>query len=217
MKKRNKIVALSIAILLLLGSVAGAFSHVFDSSQSKPKPQPEEKVITFPPLLLEEMENLSMEAAANWGGLEIMPIPEVLNNPIEDQELSNMHVLAMRAITNQNLGDFSAALADWDELEGLKGPNFVVAANRGNIYFAIGDLEAAISEWTNAIELDSKYAFLFTNRGIAYGRLGKLDAGIVDFLQAIHLEPEEYTNYNSLGFIICKRNTQQQLTIILWL
>ncbi|PKN88595.1 MAG: hypothetical protein CVU51_03840 [Deltaproteobacteria bacterium HGW-Deltaproteobacteria-1] len=111
-----------------------------------------------------------------------------------------------RGIANNNLGDYSQAIKDFDAAIGIK-PDYAEAYyNRGLAYKALGNVRNAIDDYSQAIKIKPNMAEAYNNRGNAYGASGDCSLAVGDFNTAIEIKPsyaEAYMNrgnaYNCLG------------------
>ena len=102
-----------------------------------------------------------------------------------------------RGRAKHNLGQYEAAIADYDNAIRLK-PNYALAYNnRGLAKYYLGQYEAAIADYDNAIRLKPNYVFAYNNRGLTKHDLGQYEAAIADYDNAIRLKPNYALAYRN--------------------
>ena len=95
-------------------------------------------------------------------------------------------------MTYADVGDFDAAIRDYNDTIELSPEDADAYYNRGNAYLAKDNFDAAIRDYNDTIELSPEDADAYNNRGVAYADIGDLDAAIRDYNDAIALNPELY-------------------------
>jgi tetratricopeptide (TPR) repeat protein len=100
-------------------------------------------------------------------------------------------VLVNRGILYNHMGEYAAALDDFEAALGLIS-NFPEAyINRGNAYFYTGQIERAIADYDRAIERRSrKRHTAYFNRGLANESLKEHEQAYADFVRANELKPD---------------------------
>ena len=92
-------------------------------------------------------------------------------------------------------GQFTRAIASYDEAIRLD-PNYARAYNnRGLAYQAKGDLNRAIADFSEAIRLTPTLSAAYLNRGAAYARKGDVDKALADCTEVIRLDPHSFQAY----------------------
>ena len=100
---------------------------------------------------------------------------------------------------NQQLGQHSAAIADFDAAIRLK-PDYAHAyAHRGIAKAELGQHSAAIADFDVAIRLKPDYALAYVHRGIAKAKLAQYSAAVADYDVAIRLKPNDAVAYVGRG------------------
>lgn len=94
----------------------------------------------------------------------------------------------LRADSNFVKGEFTLALADYDQAVTLRRDSPVAFLNRGRTYFGMNEVEKAAADFDRAIELDPNDARAFYNRGVLNERLGKLEQARDDYQKAVDLD-----------------------------
>ena len=104
-----------------------------------------------------------------------------------------------RGNTKASLGQYFAAISDFDKTIQLK-PDYADAYNnRGVAKHKLGQHVAAISDFDKAIQLKPDYASIYYNRGTVKQNLGQSAAAIQDFDKAIQLKSDDAKAYNDRG------------------
>lgn len=99
---------------------------------------------------------------------------------------SRPFVLFNRGTAYQSLGNYSAAIADFDRLVGMTG-QALAYQQRGSIYFMSGDHKKALADLNQAIDLNPHDPNHYVNRGIVYFDSGNTSEGIAEFSRAMSL------------------------------
>lgn len=127
-----------------------------------------------------------------------------------------------RAEAHSSLGEYRAAISDYNKAIELDNSNVVAAGDyegRGNIHLSLADhlremeqttnsgtkdslgfYKKAIEDYSKAIELNAHdSATAYANRGTAYFRLGYYPLALNDYDQTISRKPERALTYISRG------------------
>jgi regulator of sirC expression with transglutaminase-like and TPR domain len=89
-----------------------------------------------------------------------------------------------------SLGEYEAAIADYNLVLQLNPQDVYVFYNRGLAYLGTEEYEAAIADFDRAIQLNSKDADAFLARGDAYYGSGEYQSAIADHQQYLKLLPD---------------------------
>ena len=108
-----------------------------------------------------------------------------------------------RGLAKYRLGQYEAAIADYDNAIRLK-PDYVnVYYSRGLTKYYLGQYEAAIVDYDNAIRLKPAHLNAYYERGLAKYILGQYEAAIDDYDNAIRLKPAHLNAYYSRALAKC--------------
>ena len=100
-------------------------------------------------------------------------------------------ILVNRGILYNHMGEYDAALADFEAALELISDFPEAFINRGNAYFYTGQVERAIADYNRAIARRSaKRHTAYFNRGLANESRKQLDAAYEDFVRANELKPD---------------------------
>ena len=103
------------------------------------------------------------------------------------------------------LGDYTAALKDYNQAIKLN-PNFATTyLNRGFVRMQQGDTRGAIEDYDKAIELLPDYAMAFNNRGITKANSGDIDGAIQDFGKAIEIDNRYVSAITNRGLALASK------------
>ena len=117
-----------------------------------------------------------------------------------------------RGNTKVSLGQYLAAIHDYDKVIQIKSDAVDAYLSRGIAKEMLGQHFAAITDYDRAIHLKPNYAYAYYNRGIAKGKLGQHFAAITDYDRAIHLKPDYVHAYYNRG--IAKADLSQYFAAI---
>jgi len=117
---------------------------------------------------------------------------------LEPQECRWHTELAMMRMAN---GEWSAAIASFDQALEIDADQPRILFNRGYAYQRNGDSASAIADYTAAITLDSQFAEAYNSRGILLAQEGSLDAGLRDFRLAVQLNPYLANAYANIAAV----------------
>jgi tetratricopeptide (TPR) repeat protein len=90
------------------------------------------------------------------------------------------------------MGNYEAALADFDRAIALNEKYTWVIAYRGLTYILLGNYEAAVVDSERIIAIDPHYDWSFYNLGLARLAVGMFDQGMLHLEQAIALAQVDY-------------------------
>lgn len=97
------------------------------------------------------------------------------------------------------LGDYRAALSDFNGAVAVGSVHAATYYNRGVVRRILGDWKGALDDYSQAIRLDHTDAYALYNRGLLLARLGHVAAAITDYSGAIHYDPGYANAYLSRG------------------
>ena len=89
-----------------------------------------------------------------------------------------------RAKSYAKIGEFQAALQDFNHIIALKHEHSIVYSNRGHLRIQMGDVAGGIRDLDHAIKLNKNLPDAYFWRGTAKADLGHKEEGIQDVLQA---------------------------------
>ena len=104
-----------------------------------------------------------------------------------------------RGNANSAMGDFAAAIADYDEALKLDPKNALAFANRGTAHSEKGDAGAAIADFDEAIKRDPRLASAYFNRANALAAKGEADHAIADYTAAVRYDRRNVNAYIARG------------------
>ena len=104
-----------------------------------------------------------------------------------------------RGNTKAALGQYVAAISDYDKAIQLKPDDADAYYNRGLAKYYLGQYLAAIQDYDAAIQLKPDDATAYSNRGAAKADLGQYFAAVSDHDKAIQLKPDAVNAYINRG------------------
>jgi tetratricopeptide (TPR) repeat protein len=108
----------------------------------------------------------------------------------------------LRAIVNENLGNYSSALADYNQAITLNRRLVGIYINRGNLKDKLNDPQGALADYNQSIALNPKDPEVYINRGkLKYQKLNDSQGALADYDQAIVLNPKLAEAYNNRGVL----------------
>ncbi len=93
-----------------------------------------------------------------------------------------------KADKNLKKGDFSQAVADYDQAVRLKADEPIAFLNRGRAHFSLNDLKSAGADFDRSIQLDPKDSTAYFNRAMVNEKLGDLEKAAADLQKAVDLD-----------------------------
>ena len=110
-------------------------------------------------------------------------------------------VLNNRGLIRHKLGDFKAALNDYNKAIELYPYYSFIYNNRGNAKRKLRKKKSALVDYDKAIELNPKNSAAYSNRGISKSELGDKEGAIKDCDRAIELNPKNSEVYSNRGIV----------------
>ena len=117
----------------------------------------------------------------------------------EESQSISAETYFIRGREKFELGDYEAAIADFDAAIRLQPNNTLAYCGRGFAKEGLGQYFAAISDYDTAIRLQPDYADAYYSRGNAKSNLGQHFAAIADYDMAIRLKPDDAYVYHHRG------------------
>ena len=102
-------------------------------------------------------------------------------------------------MTKYNLGQYNAAIIDFDNAIRLKSECSPTYGMRGLAKYMLGQYDAAIVDFNTTVQLKPDGESGYFCRGLAKVQIGQYDAAIIDFDNAIRLKPDYAVAYYNLG------------------
>jgi len=96
-------------------------------------------------------------------------------------------------------GDFTAAIADYDETIKLDPKNASALTNRGTAHSEKGEADAAFADFDEAIKRNPRYASAYFNRANAYAAKGDGDRAVADYTMSIRYDRRNVNAYIARG------------------
>jgi tetratricopeptide (TPR) repeat protein len=103
--------------------------------------------------------------------------------PLEDSYLRSW------ALRSAKQGDYTEAIALFNQLIFRHPENAIDYNNRGLIYFQSGEMQKAFCDYNSALKLNPYLASAYNNRANYYAACGQLAAALTDYDQAINFNP----------------------------
>jgi tetratricopeptide (TPR) repeat protein len=96
-------------------------------------------------------------------------------------------------------GDYTAAIAAYDEALRLDPEYEPALTNRGISYRETHDYKAALRDFTEVIRLNPQALAAYNNRASTYAAKGDVDAAVADLRECLRLEPNYADAHYNLG------------------
>jgi len=103
---------------------------------------------------------------------------------------SNAHIVRQRALSEARNGNYTEAIALFDELLLANPYSARDYNNRGLVYFQSGHLEAALADYNQALLLNPYLDGAYNNRANYYAAIGLYLEAILDYDAALDLNPD---------------------------
>jgi len=116
---------------------------------------------------------------------------ELITRLDENDPGDDATIFFYRGTAKNDLKDYQAAIADYDEAIRLNPELAEAFNNRGNAKSALEDYQGAIADYDEAIKLNPELAEAFNNRGISKFNMKDNPGAIADFDEALRLKPDD--------------------------
>ncbi|MBZ0315794.1 MAG: tetratricopeptide repeat protein [Anaerolineae bacterium] len=107
----------------------------------------------------------------------------------------------LRAALHSAQGDYTAALADYDEALALEPTNAFTYYSRALTATIAGKYEAALADVNHAIELNNTDTTFYDLRGQILNYTGEYEAALADYGHALELDPTQAKLYSGRGSV----------------
>jgi tetratricopeptide (TPR) repeat protein len=114
-------------------------------------------------------------------------------------ELGNLISYDNRGNAFYGMGNYQAALKDYNHVIALKPGWERPYNNRGTVFYEMGEYEAALKDYSHAISLNPGWGEPYLNRGILYLAQKKYESAVDDFTQALDKLADQSRVYNARG------------------
>ena len=156
------------------------------------------KVIGISSTILEGGQNLNFAIPSLYLKTLI-----ALSGPVKPLSQRNHPISAetyfARGNAKADLGQYEAAISDYDKAIQLKPDATNAYINRGTAKTHLGRYIAAIGDYDKAIQLKPDHAEAYNNRGKTKADLGQYGAAISDYDKTIQLKPDHTNAYINRG------------------
>jgi len=116
------------------------------------------------------------------------PQPEA-REEVADANSKAVQVHIEQGVANAELGQYEAAIADYDAALRLDPDHAVALVNRSLAWIALGRYEEAIADYDAVLRLDPEQVGAWANRGAAKAKLGRHNEALADYDAALRLDP----------------------------
>jgi len=106
-----------------------------------------------------------------------------------DLQLSAIESCLQRGLQRVKNGEYSSAIADFNQVLQLDGSRFEANFQRGLAYDQIGEYQRALADFDRVLRLNPNDADVYHHRGLVYQKLGQLELAIEDFNLALQINP----------------------------
>jgi tetratricopeptide (TPR) repeat protein len=127
------------------------------------------------------------------------------SNEIAVSDSFTAYAYTNRGVAQFFLGDFDAAIADFERALRIKPKLAEAYSGRGAARNAKGDREGALLDFERALKLNEKLVEVYNNRGHALLEQGEFARAIEDFNRAIELKPTMVSAHEGRGTSFMKQ------------
>ena len=156
------------------------------------------EVIGVSSMILEDGQNLNF-AIPSLYLKTLLALSGTVKSFSQGNHFISAETYFVRGSTKAVLGQYLAAVSDYDKAIQLKPDHAMAYYNRGLAKDHLEQYLAAVSDYDKAIQLKPDYADAYYNRGLIRDHLGQHIAAISDYDKAIQLEPDRADAYNNRG------------------
>jgi TonB family protein len=118
------------------------------------------------------------------------PTPKIEATPVATPKPPDYTVYQNRANSNFVMGEYDAAIVDYNKAIELNPKESSIYFSRGLAHFNNKSFTPAIADFDKVIELDPKEATAYFKRGNALEKIGNFEKALTDYQKAVELDPD---------------------------
>jgi len=118
------------------------------------------------------------------------PQPKLETQPVSTPKPPDFAFYQNRANSNFVMGEYDAAIADYNKAVELNPKEPDIYFSRGLAHFNKQSYTPAIADFDKVIELDPKEAMAYFKRGNALEKTGNFEKALADYQKAVELDPD---------------------------
>lgn len=118
------------------------------------------------------------------------PQPKVEPLPVSTPKPPDYTFYQNRANANFVMGEYDAAIADYNKAIELNAKEPTIYFSRGLAHFNNKSFTPAIADFGKVIELDPDEAMAYFKRGSALEKVGNFEKALTDYQKAVELDPD---------------------------
>lgn len=126
------------------------------------------------------------------------PQPKLEAQPVSTPKPPDFAFYQNRANGNFVMGEYDAAITDYNKAVELNPKEPDIYFSRGLAYFNKQSYTPAIADFDKVIELDPKEAMAYFKRGNALEKTGNFEKALADYQKAVELDPDNEPAQNAL-------------------
>jgi tetratricopeptide (TPR) repeat protein len=107
----------------------------------------------------------------------------------------------LRGVYEQNSGNYSDAIRDYDSIISINKTAYLAYNNRGTVKSFLNDYSGAAQDYSKCISINKSFPPAYKNRGIANYFLGRYKDAILDFNKYLRLEKNDFGPYLNRGIL----------------
>jgi tetratricopeptide (TPR) repeat protein len=111
------------------------------------------------------------------------------------------------------LGQYDAALCEFDKALEISPYLGVAYYQRGCVYEALGSIDLALADFDQALRRDGQIAHAYLNRGRIRTEKGEFDSALADFDQVMIMRPNDAECYLNRGVCLAKKGMLTEATL----
>lgn len=118
------------------------------------------------------------------------PTPVATPTPVPTPTPPDFNFYQKRADESARVGNFTAALTDYDKADEMRPNVPAILIARGQAHYNLRSFDKAVADYDRALELSPSSSSAYLSRGISFEKMGDRVKALADYRKALELDKE---------------------------